>query len=161
MRCIWMMLFLLSFGLAAAAQSTEEEIQAVILGIARAADDGEWDLLKQKFADHVMMIQTSLMGEDGGRPAETDVIGDWADLLPRFDSTEHRITDIEIVAVSRITARATSRYHAIYKRNGRMWEETGRLSYLLKRERNRWVVTAMDVAPEQNSGPLTDLLEDD
>ncbi|MEL6101998.1 MAG: nuclear transport factor 2 family protein [Pseudomonadota bacterium] len=136
------------------------DIERILLGIAKAADEGNWTLLEQKFADNVILNQLSLFDETGDRVTEDDVIAGWADLLPRFDRTEHRITDVEILAISRITARASSRFHAIYHRNGRIWEQTGRLHYLLKREGDAWVVTALDTTPEWQSGRLADLLAD-
>ncbi len=156
---IALILFLGASPIAAVADDAAE-IERILLGIATAADEGNWTLLEQKFADNVILNQLSLFDETGDRVTEADVIGGWADLLPRFDKTEHRITDVEIAAISRITARASSRFHAIYHRKGKVWEQTGRLDYLLKREGDAWVVTALDTTPEWQSGPLAELLAD-
>ncbi|MEE4187133.1 MAG: nuclear transport factor 2 family protein [Roseobacter sp.] len=136
----------------------EHRIEATIAGIATAADAQDWDRLDLKFADHVMLNQLSLATTQGARVNEQTVVETWAGLLPLFDSTRHEISEIEILGVTSVIAKATARYAATYHLNGQTWLQQGRLDYLLKHTDQGWQVTAMNTTPEWENQPLAAVL---
>ncbi|AVL52535.1 hypothetical protein CEP88_07980 [Roseobacter denitrificans] len=140
-----------------AAADDEAAILTTIKGIATAADAQDWSRLDMKFGDHVTLNQLSLETDQGARVKERTVIEIWAELLPRFDSTRHEISQIEVLGVSSIVARATARYHATYDLGGQTWEQTGRLDYVLKNTDAGWRVVALNTTPEWENRHLSDL----
>ncbi len=148
-------LIALPFG---AAASEESRIQATIEGIAIAADAQDWDRLDVKFADHVILNKLSLATDQGARVQEQTVVEAWADLIPRFDTTLHDVSEIEILAVTSVIAKATARYSATYQLGTAVWQQTGRLDYLLKNSPSGWQVTAMNTTPEWENQPLSAVL---
>lgn len=139
--------------------SEEHRIEATIAGIAEAADAHDWERLDTKFADHVVLNQLSLATREGARVAERTVVEAWAALFPRFDSTRHDISDIEVLAVSSVIAKATARYSATYALDGETWQQNGRLEYLLKQTDAGWQVTALNTTPEWENRSLQSLLD--
>ncbi|MBW4709070.1 nuclear transport factor 2 family protein [Roseobacter sp. YSTF-M11] len=136
----------------------EGMIRQTIEGIAVAADAQDWDRLDVKFADHVILNQLSLATREGARLDEQSVVDTWADLLPRFDSTHHDISGIEVLGVTSVIAKATATYNATYKLDGQVWQQRGRLDYILKNTDQGWRVTALNTTPEWENRPLSELL---
>lgn len=139
----------------------EARIEATIAGIAAAADAQDWARLDIKFADHVTLNQLSLATSEGDRVEEQTVVETWAELFPRFDNTQHDVTEIEVLALSSVIARATARYTATYELDGETWQQSGRLDYVLKNTQDGWQVTALNTTPEWENQPLAALLEAD
>ena len=147
------------FALPLPAQAAEEaQIHATIAGIAEAADAQDWGRLEVKFADHVMLNQLSLATTEGDRVNEQTVVQTWAELFPQFDSTDHDVSQIEVLEVSSVIAKATARYTATYHLDGDIWQQSGRLDYLLKNTKDGWQVTALNTTPEWQNMPLDVLL---
>ncbi|WP_299783591.1 nuclear transport factor 2 family protein [uncultured Roseobacter sp.] len=143
---------------ASAFASDEVMIAETIEGIAAAADAQDWARLDIKFADHVILNQLSLATEDGARVDEQTVVETWSELFPKFDSTAHDVSQIEILGVSSVIATATARYDATYQRDGEVWQQRGRLDYVLKNTEEGWQVTALKTSPEWENRPLSELL---
>ncbi len=144
-----------------AVASDEAAILTTIQGIATAADAQDWSRLDMKFGDHVILNQLSLETDQGARVQDRTVIGIWAELLPRFDNAHHEISQIEVLGVSSVVARATARYHATYDLHGQTWEQTGRLDYVLKNTDAGWRVVALNTTPEWENRRLSDLFLQD
>lgn len=144
-----------------AVASDEAAILTTIQGIATAADAQDWSRLDMKFGDYVILNQLSLETDQGARVQDRTVIGIWAELLPRFDNTHHEISQIEVLGVSSVVARATARYHATYDLHGQTWEQTGRLDYVLKNTDAGWRVVALNTTPEWENRRLSDLFLQD
>lgn len=117
------------------------------------ADLGQWERVKQAFADEVILDYTSyaaaVAGGDGGSPERMtpdQVVNAWKSVLPGYKRTQHLITN-HLVTVDGDTAHCVSQVYAShYLPNAQgedHWIVAGHYDHELVRTEDGWKVTLM------------------
>lgn len=117
------------------------------------ADLGQWDRVKEAFADEVILDYTSyaaaVAGGDGGSPATLtpdQIVAAWKTVLPGYERTQHLITN-HLVTIDGDKAHCLSQVfasHYLPNTQGEdYWIVVGHYDHELVRTENGWKVTLM------------------
>lgn len=129
----------------------EAAVRTVVEGVAVLADRGEFDALERLYGDDVTVDYRSLTGGDVERKSATQLMTEWASLLPGFDRTRHALSDIT-VEVDGDTASATAVVQADHYVDALHWQVSGIYRYTLERQDGSWKITAHIFESTDESG---------
>lgn len=128
----------------AAADKTSDTaaIKTVIESMATLADRNEYEALERIFADEVEVDYRTLAGGEVEVKSNQALMTAWAGLLPGFDRTRHRITDIE-VEIDGSEATGRSQVTAAHWLDDLYWEVSGNYQYGFRKVDRQWVITKL------------------
>ena len=123
-----------------------------ITAIAAGADRRDWARVRMAMADTVTTDYTSLWGgEPVTQPADT-LVSQWSGFLPGFEATQHLVSNHTITGLDGGTAAAQADFQATHRIGSALWVLGGRYDYRLIRSDDRWVVAAITMTADWESG---------
>jgi hypothetical protein len=126
-------------------------IIALVSSITVAVDLRNFELAEAAFAPSVVIDYTSLWGGEPQQMTPAALIAGWRSLLPGFDATRHELSDID-VEVSGGCARVSAHVDARHWIDGALWRPVGTYYFALESTGNRWLVTSMKLAVNEEIG---------
>jgi SnoaL-like domain len=119
------------------------------------ADQGEWDALREVFAEEVLLDYTSLQGGDPATVPRDQLVESWAGLLGKLAATQHLLTN-HLVTVSGDTASCTAAFQATHllpnAHGDPIWTLGGSYRFELVRDGERWRISALTMTATWASG---------
>jgi hypothetical protein len=126
-----------------------EDRSAIIEACSRLAwhvDHREWELLKEVFADEVLLDYTSLNGGEPATVTPEQIAAGWARGLGGYDATHHLITN-HLVTVHADAAVCTASFQAVHRLanlfGSPLWTLGGTYRFTLTRTEGRWRINGM------------------
>lgn len=133
--------------LAGSVHADPAEISRSITDIAAGADRGDWERVRDAFAENVTTDYTGLWGGDPVTQPADELVGGWSSFLPGFDITHHMVTNHTITYDSDTSALAEADFTATHRIDDQLWVLGGHYTYELVQAGERWVVTSMKMSP--------------
>ena len=123
-----------------------------VTAIAAGADRRDWARVRMAMADTVTTDYTSLWGgEPVTQPADA-LVAQWSGFLPGFETTQHLVSNHTITGLEGGTASAQADFQATHRIGEALWVLGGRYDYRLVRSDDRWVVAAITMTAEWETG---------
>jgi ketosteroid isomerase-like protein len=144
----------------------ESAVRSVVESTAALADLREFDALERLYAPEVRVDYSSMTGGEPEVKSAAALMTEWAGVLPGFDRTRHRLSDVE-AHVHGNGAIASANGVADHWIGPDHWQISGRYDYELVRDGRDWKITAhrFTVTGEQGSrevfGPAAKAAEAD
>ena len=126
-------------------------VATIVESVGTFADRGEFDALARLFADEFILDYSSLNGQPATKRKPLDLMAEWAGILPGFDRTRHALSEI-VVDVSDTNATARANVVASHWIGDGFWQVYGHYDYKLAKTEDRWAITSMMFALENESG---------
>ncbi len=123
-----------------APSSDEAMLQLMIGNVGTLADRGEFETLERLYADQVVVDYSSLNGQPPTSKSNRQLMTEWAGILPGFDRTHHRISNIR-VKVDGEQATGTAQVVADHVLGDGFWQVTGDYEYRFRKTESGWVIT--------------------
>ena len=114
-------------------------IRTVVESVPNLADRGDFESLEKLYANEVEVDYTSLGGGEVEVKSARALMNEWASLLPGFDATDHRISDI-VTTVEGDTAHVACKVHAEHRVANQRWSIEGTYDFKLHRQLDRWLI---------------------
>jgi len=134
---------------AANAQPVAPEVRLsmidAVTSIAAGADRHDWDRVRSAFADKVTLDYTSLWGGEPTTQDASEVVAQWRNFLPGFDTTQHLVTNHTIVAFTGDTATLEADFQATHRIGSNVWMLAGRYRYGLVNSKDVWKVDKLSM----------------
>lgn len=117
-------------------------VVTTVSSITLAADLLDFELARRALDATVRVDYSSLWGGEAVDLTPDALLTGWRGLLPGFDATRHRLSDVTAV-VDGETATATAGVDATHWLDGATWRVIGTYAWALVKRDGRWLVTAM------------------
>jgi hypothetical protein len=101
-----------------------ENIKKSVLDIFEGADERNWTRVRDAMAEKVLLDYTSMTGGQPALLSPDDITNAWADFLPGFDKTHHKLTNFKIDKKDGLTI-ATFDGKANHFIDGKVWTVEG------------------------------------
>ncbi|MBX3076404.1 nuclear transport factor 2 family protein [Candidatus Obscuribacterales bacterium] len=119
-------------------------IENLIESVANLADNRNFESLESCFADEVRVDYTSAFGGEPELKQKQALMSAWASLLPGFDVTRHRLSNISVKLLDATHSTAIADVIADHHIGGQQWQVKGTYDYVIdKVDSERWVVRGM------------------
>lgn len=146
-----MSLLLANTSQALGSSSDQAAIATIVESVAVLADRSNFEDLETLYADEITVDYTSLTGGEVEIRSPQNLMSEWAAVLPGFDRTRHRLSDIE-VTVTGNTAVARAQVTADHYIENLFWQVRGNYRYELQRNGETWQITAHQFNLQDESG---------
>lgn len=142
---------------AVAKKHDEAAIRTVIASVGTLADTSNFEALEKLYTEEVELDYSSLTGGEIDISSSTEIMRQWASVLPGFDGTYHDINNIQISSNGK-TATATADVAASHWLGAKFWQVTGDYVYRLVKKNKRWLIHSHQFNLEREAG-TRDVLE--
>ncbi|MEM8883327.1 MAG: nuclear transport factor 2 family protein [Planctomycetota bacterium] len=126
-------------------------VTSVVEGVALLADLGEFDALERLYAGTVRVDYSSLNGVAAADRKASELMREWAAVLPGFDRTRHALANIA-VRVDGSRAIATADVVADHFVDKLFWQVRGGYRYELEKTDGRWRIRSHTLTLRGESG---------
>ncbi|MCT4657259.1 MAG: nuclear transport factor 2 family protein [Cohaesibacter sp.] len=130
----------------------DAQISRAITDIAAGADRGDWERVRNVFANTVETDYTSLWGGKSVSQSADELVKTWSGFLPGFDITHHMVTNHTVKSVVGNKAWAEADFIATHRIDQDFWTLGGRYSYELVKSDGRWLVSALTMTSLWETG---------
>ncbi len=116
-------------------------IQQTIINIFNGSDRHDWQVVRESFADEVLMDYSSLSGQPAASLKADAIITAWKSFLPKFKFTLHLLTNFEIdvaESTARIFCKGQALHHLPGAEGGDLWTVYGTYDFELQRINEKW-----------------------
>ncbi len=134
--------FSMNAGLANSMSQQVAAIETIVESVAVLADSGNFEVLEKLYADEVLIDYSSLTGVDPQLKSPQALMTEWAGVLPGFDRTRHRVSNIKVTLESENRAVATADVVADHYVGELHWQVSGDYRYELAVFDRKWLITA-------------------
>jgi 3-phenylpropionate/cinnamic acid dioxygenase small subunit len=107
------------------------------------ADQREWDLLAEVFADQVTLDYTSLNGGEPATLTPAQIVDGWRTGLGAYSATQHLLTN-HLVTLDGVGAVCTAAFQATHRKtDDSLWTLGGTYRFDLARTGDGWRITGV------------------
>ena len=129
-------------------ESDRAQVADALARLGLLVDRRDWKALEALFAPVVQVDYSSLFGGSAETKKRADLVGGWAELLPRFSRTQH-LLGIASIVIDGDTARAQAPVVAWHFEGDALhgeataWTVGGHYDVRLKRTDGRWLIEGL------------------
>jgi hypothetical protein len=121
-------------------------IEETITNIFNGSDKHNWEMVRNSFAEEVLLDYSSLSGQPAAIQKADDIVGAWKSFLPKFKFTLHLVTNFEIhTSGEKATTfcKGKAVHHLPGAEGGDVWTVYGTYDFNLQRIDDDWKVLSM------------------
>ena len=156
MRFFLCMLFATAFSIASQAKAAEpgvrSAVQQVAAVIAVGADRHDWKRVRAAMADEITTDYTSLFGGKPATQPADQLVKNWAQFLPGFDSTHHMVGSLMVTNVEGDAVTAQANFTATHRIDKDLWVLGGRYDYRFVRASGAWRLSSLTMTALWETG---------
>ncbi|MFC4700359.1 nuclear transport factor 2 family protein [Glaciecola siphonariae] len=115
------------------------KIENTVYQVGSLADANRFDALEQLYAPEVLVDYESLSGEEPTLKSNTQLMTEWAGVLPGFDVTQHQISNV-VVNVNGYRAHVQAQVIADHYVDDLFWQVKGNYHYTLVKDAQDWKI---------------------
>lgn len=119
-------------------------IEAISL-VTMYGDNREFEKILPLFTEDAVMDYSDVFGEENSHIPVATFFKDVESFIPGFDTTQHLITNFDIVLADDGTAMVRSQIRAHHRIGPRDWAISGMYRHELKKSQGRWLISKMGV----------------
>jgi len=134
-------------------------IEAISL-VTLYGDSREFDKIPPLFTEDATLDYSEVFGEESSCIPANDFFEDVRNFIPGFDSTQHLITNFEIVPVAHDVARVRSQVRAHHRIGSKDWAISAMYRHELRKDHRRWKIAKMGVRFLFEDGDREELLKE-
>ncbi len=129
----------------------EAAINTIVESVATLADRGDFESLEKLYSQEVEVDYTSAFGGEVELKSPQALMTQWANVLPGFDRTRHKISNIETI-IKGNQANASADVIANHYLKDNFWQISGSYEYSLIKEDGQWVIEKMTFIAASEEG---------
>ncbi len=137
---------------------TQAKIINTVNQMALAADQRNWAVCRNCFADEVLVDYTSLAGGEPATISSDALIESWQGLLPGFTATQHLIGS-HVVDIQDDVAECRAHFQATHILDDEQWVLGGHYHYRLKPSNEVWQIAGITMTALWSVGDQAKLLQ--
>jgi len=126
--------------------------------MALAADQHNWAVCQDCFADNVFVDYSSLAGGEPATISSVALIESWRGLLPGFTATQHLIGS-HTVKIKEHQAKCYAQFQATHILDEAQWVLGGQYLFQLQHNDETWQITGITMTVLWSMGDQTQLLQ--
>ncbi len=150
-KIVAMKILAVSAALMATSSPDEAAIITTLQSVGSLADQGNFEALEKLYAEEVMLDYTSLAGGEPELKSPQAIMTQWASVLPGFDRTHHKLSNI-MIEINGSRASATTDFVADHYLGEMFWQVTGTYEYRLLKNDDLWQITHHTLNLEGETG---------
>ena len=136
------------------------DIMETISLVTMYGDTREFEKIPPLFTEDAVMDYSEVFGEANSCIPATAFFDDVKSFIPGFDSTQHLITNFDIVPVADGTAKVRSQVRAHHRIGSRDWAISAMYRHELRKSHGRWKISEMGVRFLFEDGDRDELMEE-
>ncbi|HEX5553047.1 MAG TPA: nuclear transport factor 2 family protein [Chitinophagaceae bacterium] len=124
----------------------ESIVEAVIIRIFNGTDSRQWEMVRNNFADEVLVDYTSVNGRPASVIKADELIESWRAFLPKFKFTFHRQSNFQFEFSEKgcnVFCKGDALHHLPGAEGGDLWTVYGTYHFELTKRTGQWKVTVM------------------
>lgn len=130
----------------------EAKIRRNVQSFSTLADQGAYQYLGRILADNLVVDYTSLWGGEPTTTSNTVLMNQWAGFLPGFDATFHDLGDVDVEIMGDEAVANVEFTASHWLGDEGFWSVSGRYSFKFQRQNDDWVIGAIKLNFESESG---------
>ena len=110
------------------------------------ADELQWPLLSNSFADNVLLDYSSLSGKPAATLPAADIIKSWESIFPGFEHTHHQVSNFNVDeknSEATVFCYGTATHYLTNDSNNNIWTVVGTYNFHLTQQNGQWKVDRM------------------
>lgn len=123
-----------------------QNIIETVTNVFTGTDERNWDLVKQSFADEVLLDYSSMTTQPAAALAADDIINAWKGIMPGFQYTHHQLGNFKVVQKNNEAhafCYGTATHYLPNEAGTNLWTVVGTYDFDLKKVNDQWKVHHM------------------